>query len=123
MEESVRWGFTRNAAAFFCVLLAMWYAGSSQQNAAVYLLLFTLASIGIVSIPHAICNVRGLTARTGSIKPTFAGEEASLPVEITNNSRTNRQGLRLHLPNAAENFENIDQIPAGKAIRASIRFP
>ena len=122
-DGRVRWTFTRNAVAFFFVLIAMWYAGASQQNAAAYLLLFSLTALGIISIPHALSNLRGLTARASSIKPTFAGQEAALPIEITNGSRRNRHGIRVHLPGAADNYEDLQPIPTGKAVRATVRFP
>ena len=119
----MRWELTGNAVAFLAVLIAMWYSGSSQQNGAAYLLLFGLTSLGIISIPQAVANVRGLTARAESIKPAFAGQEATLPVEVTNSSRATRKGLRLKLPDSGSNYENIDALPAGKAVRASVRFP
>jgi len=109
--------------AFLAVLMAMWYSGSSQQNGAAYLLLFALASLGIVSIPQAFSNVRGLTARAESIKPSFAGQEATLPVQLSNSSRATRKGLRVKLPNSRDNYDSIDELPAGKAARASVRFP
>jgi uncharacterized protein (DUF58 family) len=118
----VRWRFTRNAVALLFVLAAMWYAGSSQQNAAAYLLLFGLTSVGVVSIPHAISNIAGLTARAESVKPSFAGQEACLPVEISNQSPASRNGVRLHLVDTPAIYENLDQIGAGKAVRASVRF-
>jgi len=101
----------------------MLYAGSSQQNAAAYVLLFALTSIGIVSIPHAVLNVSGLSGRASAIKPTFAGQEASLPVEVSNACRSDRVGLKLRLPGVSHDFERIDCIPAGKATRATLRFP
>jgi uncharacterized protein (DUF58 family) len=119
----VRWAFTGNAVAFLAVLIAMWYSGSSQQNGAAYLLLFALAALGIVSIPHAFSNVRGLTARAEAINPAFAGQETALPVEVTNLSRATRKGLRLRLPNSTDSYETIDHLSAGKAARASVRFP
>ena len=124
MERSrVRWALTGNAVAFLAVLIAMWYSGSSQQNGAAYLLLFALTSLGIVSIPQAFSNVHGLTARAESIKPAFAGQEATLPVQVTNSSRTIKKGLRLKVPNPGSNYETIDNLPAGKPTRASVRFP
>ena len=119
----VRWTFTRNAVVFFFVLVAMWYAGASQQNAAAYLLLFSLTALGSISVPHALSNVRGLTARASAIKPVFAGHEAALPVEITNGSRHNRHGIRIHLPGATDNYEDLEPIPTGKAVRTTVRFP
>jgi len=108
--------------AFLAVLLAMWYSGSSQQNGAAYLLLFALAALGIVSLGHAFSNVRGLAARAQAIKPTFAGQETALPVEVANLARSPKKGLRLRLLNSIDNYETIDQLAAGKAARASIRF-
>jgi uncharacterized protein (DUF58 family) len=122
-QNRVRWSFTGNAVAFIAVMVAMWYAGSSQQNSAAYLLLFGLTSIGVISIPHALFNVRGLSVRAEAIKPAFAGQEATLPVEVTNGSRANRKGLRLHLPQGNGSYENLDDLPAGKATRATLRFP
>ena len=46
------------------VLFAMWYAASSQNSAAAYLLFFTLGSLFVVSIPHALLNVASLKATT-----------------------------------------------------------
>ena len=117
-----QWKFTANAAAFLFVLVAMWYAGSSQQNAAAYLLLFVLVSVAIVSIPHSFSNLFGLTGRAAAIKPAFAGQEAVLPIEITNDSRSNRHGLCVRLSNASVQYERLDEIPAGKAARATLRF-
>jgi uncharacterized protein (DUF58 family) len=122
-DSRLRWAFTGNAVAFLAVLIAMWYAGSSQQNGAAYLLLFALTALGIVSVPHAFSNVRGLTARAEAIKPAFAGQEATVPVEVINLARAPRKGLRLRLPSSSGGYEAIDELPAGKAARASVRFP
>ena len=43
------------------VLGAMWYAASSQNSAAAYVLLFTLAGVSLVSIPHTLINLSGVT--------------------------------------------------------------
>src|SRR5438128_54969 len=118
----VRWGFTRNAAALLCVLGAMWYAASSQQNAAAYLLLLTLASAALVSLPHTFSNVRGLTVRVEAVKPAFAGQEGTLPVEVSNDSRRRRHGIRLQLSNAFDAYEDIGGIPAAQAVRGNLRF-
>jgi len=118
-----RWKFTTKTGALLFVLRAILCAGSSQQNAAAYVLLFALTSIGIVSIPHAVLNVSGLSGRASAIKPTFAGQEASLPVEVSNACRSDRVGLKLRLRSVSHDFERIDRIPGGKATRATLRFP
>lgn len=100
----------------------MWYAASSQSNAAAYLLLFALTAVVLVSIPHTLLNLGGLKATAESVKPAFAGQEVSLPVEIMNESRAIRHGIELSLPDPRSAPASIDEIPAGKAARVMLRF-
>jgi uncharacterized protein (DUF58 family) len=113
---------TRNFAGLLFVLAAIWYAASSQNNAASYLLLFALTSVLLVSIPRTLSNLGGLQVAAESVKPAFAGQEVSLPVEVTNESRATRYGIALTLPDLADARERIDEIPAGKAARTVLRF-
>jgi uncharacterized protein (DUF58 family) len=113
---------TRSFAGLLFVLAAIWYAASSQNNAASYLLLFALMSVFLVSIPRTLSNLGGLQATAESIKPAFAGQEVSLPVEVTNESRATRYGIALTLPDLGDARERIDEIPADKAARSVLRF-
>ncbi len=88
---------TKSFAGLLFVLAAMWYAASSQNSAAVYLLLFALTAVFLVSIPHTLINLAGVTIALESVKPAFAGGEVSLPVEIINGSRATRHGITLAL--------------------------
>src|SRR4026208_1164269 len=81
---------TTSFAGLLFVLVAIWYAASSQNNAASHLLLFALASVFLVSIPWTFSNLGGLQVTVESVKPAFAGQEISLPVEVTNGSRATR---------------------------------
>ncbi len=114
---------TRSLAGLLFVLGAIWYGASSQNNVASYLLLFALLSVFLVSIPRTLSNLGGLQATAESIKPAFAGQEVSLPVEVTNQSRATRYGIALTLPDLGDACERIDEIPAGKAARTVLRFP
>ncbi len=105
------------------LLAAMWYAGASQNNSAAYLLLFVLGSVVLVSIPHTITNVTGLRATAESIKPTFAGQEVSMPIEVMNESRATRSAITVSLPEFETARETIDEIAGGKAARVTLRFP
>jgi uncharacterized protein (DUF58 family) len=113
---------TAGSAALLFVLGAMWYAASSQNSAAMYLLLFLLASVILVSIPHTLINLAAVTLRIESAKPTFAGEEVCLPVEIMNSSRTTRYGVEVVLPQADKIRARVDCIPAENAARLTLRF-
>src|SRR5207247_9723913 len=95
------------------VLGAVWYAASSQNSPAVYLLLFGLTAVFLVSIPHTLLNLADVTIAPESAKPAFAGEEVSLPVEIMNCSRATRRGIQLVLPGRGGEPKSVDSIGAG----------
>jgi uncharacterized protein (DUF58 family) len=114
---------TAGFAGLLFVLGAMWYAASSQNNAAVYLLFVALTAVFLVSIPHTLINLAGVTIRLESAQPVFVGQEVSLPVEVMNGSRATRYGVELALPSSNRELQRIDCIPAGKAARVALRFP
>jgi len=114
---------TISFAGLLFVLAAMWYAASSQNSPAVYLLLFTLMAVFLVSIPHTLTNLAGVTIALQSAKPAFAGEEVSLPVEVMNESRATRHGIDLALSSSGRERKRVDYIPSGKAARVTLQFP
>jgi len=114
---------TTSFAGLLFVLVAMWYAASSQNSAAAYLLLFALTAVFLVSIPHTLINLAGVTITLEAVKPAFAGQEVSLPVEIMNGSRATRHGIHLAPSGSGRERKRVDRIPAGKATRVTLRFP
>jgi uncharacterized protein (DUF58 family) len=110
-------------AALLFVLGAMWYGASSQNSAAIYLLLFLLASVVLVSIPHTLINLAGVRVKVESAKPMFAGDDVCLPVEIMNSSRATRYRIEVVLPDADKTRERLDCIPRQSAARLTLRFP
>jgi uncharacterized protein (DUF58 family) len=114
---------TAGFAALLFVLAAMWYGASSQNSAAIYLLLFLLASVFLVSIPHTLINLSGITLNVESAKPTFASDDVCLTVGIMNSSRSTRYGIEVVLPNADKTRERVDFIPRESAARLTLRFP
>jgi uncharacterized protein (DUF58 family) len=114
---------TASLGALLFVLAAMWYAASSQNSAAAYLLLFVLAAVSLVSIPHTLINLAGVTVALEAVKPAFADQEVSLPVEIMNGSRATRHGINVTSSGSSQERKRVDRIPAGKAARVTLRFP
>jgi uncharacterized protein (DUF58 family) len=114
---------TAGFAGLLFVLGAMWYAASSQNSPAVYLLLFAVTAVVLVSIPHTLLNLADVTIAPESAKPAFAGQEISLPIEVLNCSRATRRGIELYLPGSGGETKRIDHISAGKAARVTLRFP
>ena len=113
---------TAGFAGLLFVLGAMWYAASSQNNTAVYLLLFALTAVFLVSIPHTLINLAGVTVTAESVHPAFVGQEVSLPLEIMNYSRATRHGIELVLSGSGSERQRIDYIPAHKAARVTFGF-
>ncbi len=114
---------TRHLAGLLCLLAAMWYAGASQNNPAAYSLLVLLTAAFLVSIPYTLFNLTGLKVTVGSVKPAFAGQEVSIPVEIMNEGRIARHTVAISVPEAGPAAETIDELSAGKASRVTVRFP
>lgn len=126
-DRSLPWhGFVRPTRSFvglLCALAAIWYAASSQSNAASYLLFFALTAVFLVSIPHTLVNLSGLRATTEAAKPTFAGQEVCLPVAIINESRIKRRGIVMRIPQVTTVSERVDELPASNTARLTLRFP
>ena len=113
---------TRIFAGLLFVLTVMWYASASQNNAANYLLFFFTIAVFLVSIPHTLLNLGGLTATVEAVKPAFAGQEVAVPIELANESRRARHGCVVSLPGVDETGELVDEIAGGKAARVTLRF-
>jgi uncharacterized protein (DUF58 family) len=113
---------THSLGGLLFVLMAIWYAAATQGNAAAYLLLFMLTAVFFVSLPHTLRNLAGLKATTESVKPSFAGDEISVPVEIVNQSTVARHGIRLSVLACKGRPERINHVPAGKATRIILKF-
>jgi len=114
---------TASFGGLLFVLGAMWYAASSQNSAAAYVLLFALTGVSLVSIPHTLINLAGVTIALEAVKPAFAGQEVSLPVEIMNGSRATRHGINVTSSGSSRERKRVDWIPAGKAARVTLRLP
>jgi uncharacterized protein (DUF58 family) len=113
---------TRHIAALVFALAAMWYAAASQNNGAAYLLLFLLLSIALVSIVQTWLNLHGLRLTADAISPTFAGQQTTLPVELTNESSRTRRAVHLALPGDKTAGVFFEEIGNGSAARADLRF-
>ena len=98
---------TKSFGGLLFVLAAMWYAASSQNSAAAYLLLFALTAVSLVSITHTLINLAGMT----------------ITLEIMNRSRATRHGINVAPSGSGRERKRVDRIPAGKAARVTLRFP
>ncbi len=77
------------------VLLAMWYAGASQNNAAAYLLGFLTLSVAAVSAVHGWSNLRGLQLTVEPIAPVY--EEEPVVLNVRAKAEAGRRHLAVRL--------------------------
>jgi uncharacterized protein (DUF58 family) len=77
------------------VLLSMWYAGASQNNAAAYLLGFLTLSVAAVSAVHAWSNLRGLQLTVEPILPVY--EEEPVVLKVRAKAEPGRRHLAVRL--------------------------
>lgn len=122
-HSSSRPSLSRNTPGYLFMLMAMWYAGASQSNGAAFLLFFLLLGVVITSVPQAFANLRGLRAASGSIKPAFAGQEITLPVEVMNESRKAAHSVTVELPGLGRDAQVVDEILPGSAAWVTLHIP
>lgn len=130
----------RNALGLAAVLVGMWYAGSSQANAAAYLLGFVLTGVAAVSAIHAWANVRGVRLSVEQVPPAFAGGEMCVRLTAVADAGAARCGIIVGGAGGAQavRFEEIGAVPeraelpvpagrrgrrSGLSVRASSIFP
>ena len=92
----------RNTIGLLALLVAMWYAGASQNNGAAYLLCFVLAGVALVSILHTRANVRGLRISLAPIAPVFAGEKQRVRVGVLASKGGTHASIRIRAQKRGE---------------------
>jgi len=121
-QSKVRVWPNRNTLGLAAILLAMGYAGASQNNGAAYLLCFLLVSLVATSTIHAWANIRGLDLTVDSIPPVFAGEALQAPVALSSSLRREHFAVTVGQGKAPYSVK-FDAVPATGAIRGSISIP
>jgi uncharacterized protein (DUF58 family) len=109
----------RNTIGLIALLMAMWYAGASQNNAAAYLLAFVLAGIAAISAIHAAANVRGVTLTAEPIRSAFAGDQMCVHLTASARTRWSHPALRVQ-QNNCESGTIFDEIGPGQSQRAEL---
>ena len=113
---------TRAVITLALILLAMWYAAVSQNNAMAYMLLFFLSSLAVLSMNYTHFNLVGLRLDVHRIAPVFAGSSAEIPLEISNASRRDRHSLEIAVDKKDPYF--IASIPRrGGSAKAQVMLP
>ena len=109
----------RNTVGLLALLVAMWYAGASQNNGAAFLLCFVLASVALVSTLHTRGNLRGLRISCGPIAPVFAGESQRLRLGVLAAGGATHAAIRLK-PKAGGESVAFAEISGSQWLRAEL---
>jgi uncharacterized protein (DUF58 family) len=112
----------RHTVGLAAVLLAMFYAGWSQNNAAAYLLAFLVGSVAAASSLHAWANLRGLELTAEPFPAVFEGEPLVVPILLRSSVGRRHFGVCLSADGAPESFL-VDEVPAGEGARGELLLP
>ncbi|GAB3242410.1 DUF58 domain-containing protein [Chitinimonas naiadis] len=86
---------SRSGMVFCLVLLAMLGGAINYDLALVYLLVFLLSAMAVVSIFHTFRNLLGLDIAPGKVEACFVGETARFEIVLENRGRLARHNLVL----------------------------
>ena len=109
----------RNTVGLIALLIAMWYAGASQNNGAAYLFGFVLTGVALVSMLHASANLRGLQISSGVIEPVFAGESQRIPLLVRAAPGRSHLAVRIKGPKGTEDC-TITEVHGASDARAEM---
>jgi uncharacterized protein (DUF58 family) len=86
---------TRHGLVFLLVLMTLLLAAINYENGLAYGFTFLLAGVAVVSMLHTHRNLYRLRLTPGSCASVFAGQAATFPVCLTNDSDNLRFGVCL----------------------------
>ncbi len=92
---------SRHGLAFGLALTVLLLAAVNYHNGLVFLLAFTLAGLGLVSMLYTHRNLARLAVLPGPCAPVFAGEEARFGVCLANDSAFGSEGVWVTTPEGA----------------------
>lgn len=86
---------TRIGWYFSLILLSLFAIAVKFDNQSAFMMLFILTSLGMMAMLYTHHNVIGLEINTQPSKAVFVGELAKFPVQIVNQSNTQRNAIWL----------------------------
>ena len=110
---------TRIGWYFGLVLLALFGIAIKYDNQAAFMMLFILTSMGILAMHHTHNNVINLELRTQGSKSVFVGETAIFPVQLINNTPTQRIAVWL----ACGGFTKMNDLKPFKTQTIELQLP
>lgn len=111
---------TRYGLLFAVLLVVQLLAAINYANGLAYALTFLLGSLAVVSMLYTHRNLFRLRLSSGACAPIFAGETATFPIHLINDSDTPRYGVAVLCDK--KEIARVD-IPARAAAGVSVSVP
>ncbi len=110
----VRFYATRHSLVLGLILLATLLAAVNYDNNLVYLILFWLVGMAVVSSVYSHRNLASVTVRPGASWPVFAGSDLRFTLQVHNSSRQPISALALRVPmDGQEVTAFLDEVAPG----------
>jgi len=110
---------TRIGWYFSLILISLFAIAVKFDNQSAFMMLFILASLGMMAMLYTHNNVIGLQISTQPSNAVFVGETAKFPVHVINNSDTPRTAIWL----LCAGHHQLVQIPAHGQQKTEVLLP
>lgn len=98
---------TRNGWLFFVLLLAMWLGAMNYSNSMMFILVFLLVGMAVVSILHTFANLVNLRVSVDRVEPVFAGDPIFFPIRLQAPAGKQRLAVGLRANRQVQGFTDL----------------
>lgn len=100
---------TRYGWLMLAILVLILIASTNYQNNMGFMAGFIVLAIGLLSLFYTFRNLKGLEIRCTKPTPVFVGEEASISVQLINNTRSHRAAVGIGLTKKKVNYVDVEE--------------
>jgi uncharacterized protein (DUF58 family) len=100
---------TRYGWLMLGILVLILVSSTNYQNNMGFMAGFIVLSVGFLSVFYTFRNLKGLEVRCQKIAPVFAGEDATVLVQLINNTRSLRSSVGIGLSKKTVNYSDVEQ--------------
>lgn len=98
---------TRNGWLFFVLLVAMWLGAVNYSNSMMFILVFLLVGVAVVSILHTFANLVNVNVAVDRVEPVFAGDPLFFPIRLREPTDRRRLAVGLRAGGRLQGFADL----------------
>lgn len=99
---------TRYGWLLLGILVLILVASTNYQNNMGFMAGFIVLAVGLLSVFYTFRNLKGVEIRCHKAKPVFAGDDATIPLQLINDMQSPRIGLGIGLTKKTVFYSDID---------------